>query len=303
MKTQSKSRQQLQQFIQHLTTERRLAAHTCNSYQRDLKRIAQFMDDNRIPDWSALQAGHIRSFLAKRHHQGISGRSLQRELSALRSLYQYLLSRDQVELNPATGIKPPRSAKRLPKALDVDRTSQLLNRNSEDPLLLRDLAMFELLYSSGLRVSELAALNLQNDILSNASVRVRGKGNKQREVPVGRQAIAALKKWLAVRGELVKEREQPALFVNRQGSRLGVRSIQKRLQQLARQQGLDEQVHPHMLRHSFASHLLESSGDLRAVQELLGHADISTTQIYTHLDFQHLASVYDAAHPRARKKD
>lgn len=301
--TTTKTERQVKQFIQHIAVERRLSDHTCSNYLRDLQRITQFIIDNDIGSWVDLKPGHIRSYLAKRHHAGISGRSLQRELSTLRSLYHYLQQQGEVQNNPAQGIQSPRSEKRLPKALDVDSTAQLLNNPGDDPLLLRDLAMFELMYSSGLRLSELAGLELQNDILRNGIVRVRGKGNKQREVPVGKQAINALRQWLAVRGQFLKQADESALFLNQHGRRLGVRSIQERLKQLAIKQGLDEHVHPHMLRHAFASHMLESSGDLRAVQELLGHADISTTQIYTHLDFQHLARVYDSAHPRARKKD
>lgn len=302
MKTKRQSKQQLQQFIQYLSSERRLSDHTCNNYQRDLNRILEFMNDNHMDDWSLLDASHIRAYLAKRHHQNIGGRTLQRELSALRTLFQYLLVEGVVKNNPATGIRAPRSEKKLPRALDIDRTTQLLQAKGDDALLIRDLAMFELIYSSGLRVSELAALNLQNDIVRNGYVRVVGKGNKQREVPVGKQAGIAIQKWLSLRSQFLKGITEDALFINHNGQRLSVRSIQTRLKQLAIKQGLDEHVHPHMLRHSFASHMLESSGDLRAVQELLGHADISTTQIYTHLDFQHLAKVYDSAHPRARKK-
>ncbi len=243
----------------------------------------------------------MRAFVSWRHRQGIGGRSLQRNLSAIRAFYKFLLDEGIVTHNPAEEIFAPKTPRKLPKALDVDQTARLVEIDSADPLAQRDRAILELMYSSGLRLSELVTLDVDEVDLDDAMVSVLGKGNKRRYVPVGRYAIEALKRWLPVRATLAGSPEE-ALFVSRRGQRLGARAVQERLRLWAIRQGLAVHVHPHMLRHSFASHLLESSGDLRAVQELLGHADISTTQVYTHLDFQHLAKVYDAAHPRARKK-
>jgi integrase/recombinase XerC len=235
------------------------------------------------------------------HRRGLSGKSIQRALSALRSFYRYLLREKIVTCNPASGVSAPKSARRLPDTLNADQAARLVALEARDPLAVRDRAMLELLYSSGLRLSELVNLNIPELDLSAGSVRVTGKGRKVREVPVGAKARAALRDWLAVRTEFART-EEAAVFVARNGRRLGARAVQQRLRQWAKRQGLEVPVHPHMLRHSFASHVLESSGDLRAVQEMLGHANISTTQIYTHLDFQHLAGVYDKAHPRARRK-
>ena len=243
----------------------------------------------------------MRAFAAAQHRKGLGGRSIQRRLSALRGLFRHLQKLGVVEANPAHDITAPKSPRRLPRSLDADRVGGLLEIRDDDPLALRDRAIFELIYSSGLRVSEAVSIDHRDIDLSDAVVEVVGKGSKARRVPVGRYAVEAIRRWLAVRATLAAEDEK-ALFVSRRGRRLSPRSVQSRLDQWARRQGLDTHVHPHMLRHSFASHLLESSGDLRAVQELLGHADISTTQVYTHLDFQHLAKVYDQAHPRARKK-
>lgn len=277
------------------------STHTRDAYRRDLHILKKYLLDHNIESWQSVNIPHIRHFVASRHRQGISGRSLQRMLSSIRSFFNFLIDEGLLSTNPAEVIKAPKTPKKLPKVLDTDQAGSLLEITSDQPLALRDRAMMELMYSSGLRVSELAGLNLSDVDLHAAQVQVTGKGNKQRIAPVGRKAIVAIKAWLQVRVDLIKAGEQ-ALFVSRPGLRISVRSIQQRCDHWAKQQGLGVRLHPHMLRHSFASHLLESSGDLRAVQELLGHADISTTQVYTHLDFQRLAKVYDEAHPRARKK-
>jgi len=292
----------LQSFLDHLSHQRRFSGNTVQAYRRDLLRLAAYLQQHEIDDWSGLQTSAARGFIGQLHREGLSATSIRRHLSAARSFFRYLAREAKVTTNPFAGLPAPKPAKRLPKALSVDQANQLLQAGEAGPLSSRDLALFELMYSSGLRLSELAGLDLVDVDLGEGLVRVVGKGAKVRVVPVGRMAVEALKDWLKQRRALVAADEQ-ALFVGRRGGRLGRRSIQLRLQALGRQRGLDVDLHPHMLRHSFATHMLESSGDLRAVQELLGHADISTTQIYTHLDFQHLAKVYDTAHPRARKKN
>lgn len=292
---------QIDAFIDHLAAERQLSEHTLSNYRRDLDRIAALLDRHGSDDWTRLDGPLLRQFIALQHRDGISGRTLQRRLSACRTFFHYLIREGLAKTNPAIGISAPKSGKPLPKTLDADQLGQLLDQNSDDPLVVRDLAMLELLYSSGLRLAELVSLDINTVDLRDASLRVTGKGRKSRQLPVGRKAIAALERWLDCRGQLADYSEQ-ALFVSQQGKRLSQRSVQARLARWGLQNGLQERLHPHRVRHSFASHLLESSGDLRAVQELLGHADISTTQIYTHLDFQHLADVYDNAHPRAKKQ-
>ena len=291
----------IEEFVAHLRDERRLSPHTLSSYSRDLMRIAQWCGEQQIATWERLEQRHMRNYLAQRHRQGIGGKSLQRELSALRSLFRYLLREQAAKNNPAQGLRAPKVKRRLPATLDADQIGQVLDRQATDPLQLRDLAVMELLYSSGLRLAELVSLNIDSIDLQDATLQVTGKGGKTRRLPVGRKACEALGRWQPVRKDLAAAGE-PALFVSRRGRRIHPRTVQARLQKWARELGAARDLHPHLLRHSFASHLLESSGDLRAVQELLGHADISTTQIYTHLDFQHLAKVYDDAHPRARKK-
>lgn len=275
--------------------------HTRNAYQGDLSPFLTYCQAQGIASWGDVDTQHVRAFVAYRHRQGLSGRSLQRVLSAIRAFYRYLEEDGSASRNPARTVQAPKTPRRLPQVLDTDQTARLLAIEADDPLARRDLAMFELTYSSGLRVAELVGLNLSDLDLAAAEVRVTGKGNKRRVVPVGRYAVKAIAEWLAIRAELISG-DETALFVNRRGGRLGVRAVQYRIGQWAARQGLELHVHPHMLRHSFASHLLESSGDLRAVQELLGHADIRTTQVYTHLDFQHLARVYDETHPRARRR-
>ncbi len=293
--------QRLRAFLDQLRYERRLSPQTIKGYTRDLEQLVHYCDESDIEQWNHLQQHHVQSYIASRHRKGLGSRSLQRELSAIRSFYDYLLKALRCDHNPAQGICAPKGPRRLPKTLDVDQISGLLETDPDSDLEIRDLAMWELFYSSGLRVSELAGLSLNDVDLNDGSVLVEeGKGRKSRVLPVGRCAKDAIRGWLDVR-PCVAAVDEPALFVSRRGSRIAVRSIQSRLERWCRKQGLSEHVHPHMLRHSFASHLLESSRDLRAVQELLGHSNIGTTQIYTHLDFQHLAEVYDKAHPRAQK--
>lgn len=288
-------------FLQYLTQERRLSPHTISNYQRDLKRFLVFCQQQDLTAWPQIKSSHIRQFMAQCHQQGLGGRSIQRLLSSLRSLYGYLIKMGLAKMNPAQSVQAPKAAQRLPATLDVDQMNSLLAYDEMDWRSCRDKAMMELLYSSGLRLAELASLNMGDIEMREGMVKVTGKGNKERVVPVGKQALTVLKQW-HIHRDTLGFTDQPALFISQQGKRLGMRAIQKRLQYWGQQQGVSEQVHPHRLRHAFASHVLESSGDLRAVQELLGHADISTTQIYTHVDFQQLAKVYDAAHPRARKK-
>jgi integrase/recombinase XerC len=291
----------LLRFLSHLGQERRLSVHTSAAYQRDLEALAQWCDRQDIDDWQALDHGHVRSFAARSHAAGLGPRSIQRRLSAIRSFFEFLQRESYARQNPAKDVKAPKVPKRLPRTVDADQMARLLESPATDPLAERDAAIMELLYSSGLRLAELINLDLGALDLADRTVRVTGKGNKTRIVPVGRKAIAALKRWITARVGVARP-DETAVFVGRNGRRLGPRAIQLRLAQIARTQGLPVKLHPHLFRHSFATHLLESSQDLRGVQELLGHADISTTQVYTHLDFQHLANVYDVAHPRAKRK-
>jgi integrase/recombinase XerC len=286
-------------FEQYLAAERGLSANTREGYRRDLAVLASMAGSTPL---AKIGAHQIRRFIAQQHARGLSGKSLARMLSAWRGFYGWLTRRHGLEANPCAGLRAPKSAKALPKSLSPDVAAQLLNSHVESGLLLRDQAMFELLYSSGLRLAELVSLDLTDArSIAAGEIEVTGKGAKTRVVPVGSHAAIAVAAWLKERAGMVKPGET-ALFINQSGTRLSPRSVQLRLRQFAIRQGIPGNVHPHMLRHSFASHVLQSSGDLRAVQEMLGHASISTTQIYTHLDFQHLAKVYDAAHPRARKK-
>jgi len=291
----------INRFLDYLRYERRLSPNTLSNYSRDLERIQDWCAEQNLQSWKCLTPHQVRAYISQRHRSGISGKSLQRELSSLRSLFKYLLREGEVENNPAQGIRAPKTVRKLPPTLDADQLGALLETASDDPLEIRDLAMIELFYSSGLRLSELVSINMGDIDREDATLEVTGKGNKSRRVPVGRKALEALQAWGKVR-PLLAQAVEPALFVSKRGTRIHPRTIEQRLKRWAMKQGANRNIHPHMLRHSFASHLLESSGDLRAVQELLGHADISTTQIYTHLDFQHLAQVYDNAHPRAKKK-
>ncbi len=288
-------------FARHLASEKRHSPRTCEHYQRDLQRLVDWLIESRIGDWRELSIHDVRRYVARLSKDGLGGRSIARHLSAIRRFYTFLLREGLARDNPALDIRAPKSGRRLPKVADVDQLSHLLDVNPDDPLEVRDLAMFELLYSSGLRLAELAGLDLIGLDLRGREVRVLGKGNKERILPVGGKAVLALNRWLEQRPEFANEAET-AVFVSQRGNRLSRRSIQARLARWGTVQGADQRLHPHLLRHSFASHMLESSGDLRAVQELLGHADIATTQVYTHLDFQHLARVYDQSHPRAKRR-
>jgi integrase/recombinase XerC len=288
-------------FLDGLRTERRLSPHTASNYGRDLEALLEYCAAQGIEGWDALDSQHVRSFAAQCHRRGLAPRSIQRRLSAVRSLCRFLIREGALRHDPAAGVQAPKARKRLPTTLDADTMARLLEFRADDRLGVRDKAIMELFYSSGLRLAELLGLDLADLDLRDRTVRVLGKGRKVRIVPVGRHALAALSRWLPERTTLAAV-DEPAVFVGVNGRRLGPRIVQRRIARWARLQGLPEHVHPHLFRHSFASHLLESSGDLRAVQELLGHANIGTTQVYTHLDFQHLARIYDASHPRARRK-
>lgn len=288
------------EYLRHLREERRYSPHTLSNYRRDLGAAMALMAERGGDNWSTLTGPQLRAMVATWHRRGQAPRSLSRRLSAIRSFYKHGISRGLFEHNPAQDIAAPKRDKPLPRVLAVDQAEQLLAGKPQSPNDYCDQAMFELVYSCGLRLAELVGLDLETVDRDNAQLRVLGKGGKERELPVGRQALRALQAWLQVRPTVARP-DEPALFVNQRGGRIGTRTVQHRLKAMAQARGLALHVHPHMLRHSFATHLLESSGDLRAVQELLGHADISTTQVYTHLDFQHLADVYDKAHPRARR--
>ena len=293
----------LASFLEQLKIEKRASIHTVTNYQRDLRRLSAYGKEKLFDNWADLKQNDIRAHIAARHRKGISSKSLQRELSAIRSFYTFLLKNRLAESNPAQHVKAPKQARKLPKTLDVDQVKGLLEAGIGSALEVRDVAMFELFYSSGLRLSELNALDITDLDLADRSLIVRaGKGGKSRVLPIGGKAVKAINNWLQERSKLQVIADDAALFVTTKGRRLGQRSIELRLSLWCKKKGLDQHIHPHMLRHSFASHMLESSQDLRAVQELLGHSNISTTQIYTHLDFQHLAEIYDKAHPRAKKK-
>jgi integrase/recombinase XerC len=287
----------LEDFMQSL---QHLSGNTRSAYRRDLAGLRAWCEERELKRWRDLDGRQLRAYIAARHRRGLSGRSLQRALCAIRAYYRHLMRSGKAEANPAEGLVTPKSPKRLPRALDADQAAELVAIRGDDALSLRDRAMLELMYSSGLRLAELVGLDLDGLDLADATVTVTGKGRKTRKVPVGRYAVEALRDWLKIRPQLAAESGR-AVFVSGRGRRISPRAVQQRFRHWSVKQGLATHVHPHMLRHSFATHVLESSGDLRAVQELLGHADISTTQIYTHLDFQHLARVYDQAHPRARK--
>ncbi len=292
----------LARFSSHLLEERGLSPRTGDGYARDLADLARFRDERGLGGWETLDEEHLRGFAGWRHRQGASGRTIQRALSAVRGFYRFLMREGVVRRNPAAGVAAPKSPRRLPQVLDPDQVAGLLEAPiGGDPLAVRDRAILELFYSSGLRLAELVGLDLHELDVHEGLVAVTGKGRKRRIVPVGRYAREALGRWIEARSGFAPP-DEVALFVGRAGRRLGPRAVQKVVGRRARQRGLGGAVHPHVLRHSFASHLLESSGDLRAVQELLGHADISTTQVYTHLDFQHLARVYDQSHPRAKRR-
>jgi integrase/recombinase XerC len=304
----------IERFASHMKHERRMSAQTVSAYLADIAQLAAFCDARKIARFSDLDALQVRTFAATDHARGLSARSIQRRLSALRTFYEFLVREGEGARNPALDVRAPKQKKRLPTTLDADQMGRLLAFRTDDTLSSRDKAVMELFYSSGLRLTELVSLDLGSLDHKDRMVRVTGKGAKSRILPIGRYAVAALEHWLAERAALLKsagrgsrartipETHQGAVFVGRAGRRLSARAVQLRVDLWARRQGLGVHVHPHMFRHSFATHLLESSGNLRGVQELLGHADIGTTQVYTHLDFQHLAKVYDAAHPRARRR-
>lgn len=288
------------QFLHHLLTEKQLSKHTIDSYARDLGKLIEQTGESKGPD--SVDNFAIRQAMSTLHRKGLNGRSIQRWLSALRSYFRYCIRQDWCKNNPADDVRAPKSPKPLPKTMDVDEVTLLLDFKRNDWLGIRDRAILELLYSSGLRISELCSIDIYDLDLSDASLRVTGKGGKSRDLPVGKQAIDAIKAWHRARPEKANEKSHQAMFISSRGTRVSARSIQKQLRNYGITQGINSPLSPHMLRHSFASHMLESSGDLRAVQELLGHANISTTQIYTHLDYQHLAKIYDKSHPRSTRK-
>ncbi len=287
----------LDSYLSHLANERGLGPLTRENYARDIALLLALAGDAPLDQ---IQPAHIRRFVAALHGKGQSGKSIARRLSSWRGFFDFLIRRHGFAANPCIGMRPPKSPKSLPQALSIEQSVQLVDIADDDELAQRDHAIFELFYSSGLRLAELVGLDVGGVDLSDATVTVTGKGAKTRIVPVGRHALAAIRNWLALRTTLARPGE-PALFVSRRGTRLTPRAVQYRIKTWAIRRGVAGDVHPHTLRHSFATHVLQSSGDLRAVQEMLGHANISTTQVYTHLDFQHLAKVYDQAHPRAKK--
>jgi integrase/recombinase XerC len=286
-------------FLRYLKVERQLSPLTHVSYARQLQALMVLMADLGIYEWPLLDAAAVRQLAARSKRAGLHSASLALRLSALRSLLDWLVSQGVLNANPAKGIRAPRSGRHLPKNLDVDEMNQLLNIDLNDPLAVRDRAMLEVMYGAGLRLAELVGLNCRHLDLAAGEIWVTGKGSKERKLPLGRMAITWLQHWLALRDLFAPTDD--ALFLAKLGQRISARNVQKRFAEWGVKQGVNSHIHPHKLRHSFATHMLESSGDLRAVQELLGHANLTTTQIYTHLDFQHLAKVYDAAHPRAKR--
>jgi integrase/recombinase XerC len=291
-------RDQVEAWLARLAGERQASPHTVAGYRRDLDKLLRYMEAQHLDRFDALGPDRLRAFVAAEHRAGLSPKSLQRLLSSCRSLFRHLSREGLLQHDPAAGVRGPKVRRKLPEVLDVDEAAALVETEAGGALAPRDRAMLELFYSSGLRLSELVGLRWIDLDLAEGLVRVLGKGNKTRIVPVGRHAVAALRAL----GEATGMASGAPVFRGRGGAPISPRTVQARLKTLALAQGFPKRVHPHLLRHTFASHMLESSGDLRAVQELLGHADIATTQIYTHLDFQHLAKVYDAAHPRARRK-
>lgn len=288
-------------FLEHLKLERRVSDLTVKHYGRDLAALADWCAEAGIEAWQDIDSEHVRRYSATAYRRGLSSRSIQRRLSAARTFFRYLAREKHVRSNPVETVSAPKAAKRLPGNLDADRMARLLDIPGDSTIVRRDRAMLELLYSSGLRLAELNDLDTGDVDLADATVRVTGKGSKERVVPVGRMALTAIRRWLEVRAEFAAA-DETALFVSKRGSRLSHRAIQARITHWAKRQGIDTRVYPHLFRHSFATHLLESSHDLRGVQELLGHANIATTQVYTHLDFQHLAQIYDQTHPRAKSR-
>jgi integrase/recombinase XerC len=295
--------QAAEQFLVYLRDVRQLSQHTLDSYQRDLASLQRYCEQHSRQSAEQLVEADIRQWVSQLHRGGLAGSSIQRSLSAARSFFNYLSREQGRPRNPAASVQAPRKPRKLPKTLDADQVSKYLSFSEDSPIVCRDRAIAELFYSSGLRLAELVAVNINDIDRHSKLLTVTGKGNKTRTVPVGEVALEAIARWLQLRPQTAADADSAAaLFTSNRGQRISVRSIQARLKLQGRKSGMHQDVHPHMLRHSFASHMLESSGDLRAVQEMLGHANIATTQIYTHLDFQHLAKVYDAAHPRAKRR-
>ncbi|KUH59993.1 tyrosine recombinase XerC [Vibrio parahaemolyticus] len=292
----------LERFYEFLRSEKGLSLHTQRNYKQQLETMAQHLAEMGLKDWSQVDAGWVRQLASKGMREGMKASSLATRLSSLRSFFDFLILRGEMSANPAKGVSAPRKKRPLPKNLDVDEVNQLLEVNEDDPLAIRDRAMMELMYGAGLRLAELVSVDVRDVQLRSGELRVIGKGDKERKVPFSGMATEWVGKWLRVRGDLAAPGE-PALFVSKLGTRISHRSVQKRMAEWGQKQSVASHISPHKLRHSFATHMLESSNNLRAVQELLGHENISTTQIYTHLDFQHLAQAYDQAHPRARKKN
>ena len=293
----------LDQFIQMLRSEKYYSPHTCTNYRRDLNQFRNYLAKQDIESWKQVGYSEVSGFAAQRHRQGRKSRTIQRELSSIRSFYQFLIRNALVAKNPALEVSAPKSDRPLPKTCDAETIDRLLSVDDDsDGLQVRDVAIFELIYSSGLRLAELINIDLDDIDLPQQQLVVTGKGNKTRHLPVGSKAVSAVKRWLKLRQDFTRDSQQSALFLSKQGKRISPRNVQSRLNRLIQRQALDQHLSPHTLRHSFATHMLESSSDLRAVQELLGHVNIATTQVYTHLDFQHLARVYDSAHPRAKRK-
>ena len=292
----------IDQFTLHLEKERRVSAHTVFNYRRDLEKLDGYLEDHTITRWQEVKPVMAKGFAGESYRNGLSSASIARMLSAARTFYRYLIREKKVQNNPFDGVSAPKSVRKLPKTLTAEQVIKLVEIPGDDTLALRDRAILELFYSSGIRLQELVGLNVSDINLREGIMRVLGKGSKNRILPIGSKAVAALTKWLTRRQDWADAQES-ALFVTQKGARPAARTIQQRIQVRAVQQGMPMGVHPHMLRHSFATHVLESSGDIRAIQELLGHAKLSTTQIYTHLDFGHLSKAYDRAHPRAKRKD
>lgn len=296
-----RAEQQLARFLERLKVERRLSAHTVAGYRRDLEALLAFCEREGIVSFAELDSHGVRRFAARSFRRGLSPRSIARRLSAVRGLLAMLVQEGAVAANAAVHVQAPKPPRRLPPTLDADQVASLLALTGDDELTIRDRAMLELFYSSGLRLAELVGLDVGDLDVADRVVRVTGKGSKARVVPVGRYALEAVRDWLRTRAGFAAPGET-AMFVSRRGSRLAARTVQARLKHWGLHQGSPTRIHPHLLRHSFATHLLESSGNLRAVQELLGHTSLSTTQVYTHLDFQHLAQIYDKSHPRAKRR-
>ena len=292
----------IQVYLSYLESVKQYSQHTLNGYKRDLQKLSKYLSDQEIDQWKLVKEHDLRTFVNSERRRGLSPRSIQRILSSCRTFFEFLLTEGQIKLSPAQNISSPKLAQLLPKAMDADLVQKLLDFKAKGMIEVRDKALAELLYSSGLRLSEICKLNMEDLDTKERTCVVSGKGNKTRIVPVGKKAIQAIRDWFMYRSELKQSKATStnAIFLNNKGNRISPRSIQLRLEKLCLMRGLPG-INPHMLRHSFASHVLESSGDLRAVQEMLGHSDIGTTQIYTKLDFQHLSKVYDKAHPRAKK--